>query len=250
MKPDDRVRRNRRQRKAAAGVTLVELMLVMAATALLAVAISYAFGAGMKMQEKHEASLADIDTTAKMEDEMTRLIQGARLSTSRTTSYFQSENDSGSSNLGCDRITFTSIGDGVPMSSVYSDDDFETQQTSRGPIGGLAEISIGTTPVGDAGDKTGLFERLQRPSDTDLTQGGNEFVLDPDIEEMGFEFYDGNEWIDSWDTTTGSARLPEAVQISYTLKNDPTHATHLFVVPIPASDVTSLNPYVSTSSAS
>jgi hypothetical protein len=183
-----------------------------------------------------------------MEDELTRLIQGARLSASTTSSYFQSETDSGGSNLGCDRITFTTIGDGVPMASVYSDDDFQTQQTSRGPVGGLAEVSIGTTPVGDPGDKTGLFERLQRPSDTDPTQGGNEFLIDSNVDSIGFEFYDGNEWIDSWDTTTGAVRLPQAVQVSYTLKDDTAHTTHLFVVPIPASNVTSLNPYVSTAS--
>ena len=234
---------------AERGVTLVEMLLVMMMTVVLATAITYAFSAGITIQRKHEASLAQLDTTSHMEEELTRLIQGARLSTTSTTlQYFQSETDSAGSNLGCGRITFTTIGDGVPMASIYSDDDFETQQNSRGPVGGVAEVSIGTTPVGDAGDKTGLFERLQQPSDSDPTQGGNEFLLDPNIDSIGFEFYDGNNWVDSWDTTTGSRRLPEAVQVSYTVKNDDSHTTRLFVVPIPASDVTSLNPYVSTSS--
>jgi len=237
-----------RNRATRQGVTIVEMLLVMAMTAVLATAITYAFSAGISMQRRYQASMAQLDSTSHMEEEMTRLLQGARLSASTTTSYFQSETDSASSNLGCDRITFTTVGNGVPMASIYSDDDFSTQQTSRGPVGGLAEVSLGTTAVGDAGDKTGLFERVQRPSDSDATQGGNEFLLDPNVESIGFEFYDGNEWIDTWDTTTGSRRLPQAVQVSYTLKDDPAHTTRLFVVTIPASDVTSLNPYVSTSS--
>ncbi|MDR3707044.1 MAG: hypothetical protein P4L33_01990 [Capsulimonadaceae bacterium] len=257
-------RRRRAAGRPEAGITVVELILALAMTAILAGAITYAFTAGIQMHRRHTQDLAKTDTTAHMEEELTRLFEGARLSTATAgtravasvnttngpTTYFTSETNGTSTDLGCDRVTFTTTGAGIPMSTFYSDDDYETQQTARGPIGGLAEVSLGTTAVGDSGDKTGLFERIQRPSDTDTTQGGKEFVLDPAIESMGFQFYDGTQWESAWDTTSGVARLPQAVQISYTIKDDPDQTTHVFVVTIPASDVNSLDPYSSTTTGS
>jgi hypothetical protein len=135
----------------------------------------------------------------------------------------------------------------VPAAALNSQDDFETQQAARGPVGGLTEVSLGTTPIGNAGDKSGLFERIQRPSDSDPTQGGMESVLAPEITSIGFQFYDGTQFISAWDTTTGSRRLPSAVQVSYKLKGDDDNVVHTFVVAIPASDVTAQNPYSATS---
>lgn len=240
------------RRRRQAGITVVELLLALAMTAILAGAICYAFSAAIDIHRRHILAQGKSDTTAHMEQEVTRLIEGAALATSTTdkTSYFMSDANSTTNDLGCDRMTFTTTGAGVPMASMYSADDYETQQSAQGPVGGLAEVSLGTTAVGDPGDKTGLFERIQRPSDSDATQGGQEFVLDPEVDSIGFEFYDGSNWETSWDTTTGSRRLPQAVQVSYTLKDDPDHTTHLFVVSIPASNVNSLNPYVTTTTGS
>jgi Tfp pilus assembly protein PilE len=227
------------------GIALVELLIALAMTAILAVAISYAFGAEMTVQRSYETRRANQDQTDMMEREITRLLYGARLGTSATdtTGFFQGVNDSGSTDAGCDRITMTTTAPGIPMASQVDTTDFSTQQETRGPVGGLAEVSLGTTAVGDAGSNTGLFERMQRPSDTDPTQGGMEWVLDSQVATMGFEFWDGLEWVDTWDTTTMTpARLPEAVQVTYTLKNESGNPQHLFVVPIEASDVTPTNP--------
>ena len=141
-------------------------------------------------------------------------------------------------------MTFTTTSPAPPQRALdNSTDDFETQQTANGPVGGLAEISLGMTPIGNAGDKTGLFERVQRPSDGDPTQGGNESVLSADITSIGFQFWDGQQWLDTWDTTKMTPpRLPQSVQVTYKLKSEPNGITHLFVAPIPSSDVTPSNP--------
>ncbi|HEX5322389.1 MAG TPA: prepilin-type N-terminal cleavage/methylation domain-containing protein [Capsulimonadaceae bacterium] len=241
---DKRMARRRQQ----AGVTLLELMIVLIMSAILASALAYAFGAEARLQELSEARAATVDRTDAMEREITRLLRGARLSSvaTDTASYFQGVTDSGQTDLGTNRITFTTTAPGVSEAAQYSTDDFTTQQQNLGPSGGLAEISLGTAPVGNAGDLSGLFERMQRPSDSDPTQGGTEWDLDPDIASIGFQFWDGQEWVSSWDTTTGTRRLPAAVQVSYTLNNDPTKTTHVFTVPIPASDVTAQNPMTVT----
>ena len=241
--------RTQAYRRRRVGFTLIELLVVVASTVLLSMAISYAFSGALNVQRLSNARKATTDSSDAMEQKITQLIKGTRLSsvTTDTTSYFQGVTDSGTSDLGCDRITFTTTAPGVPMASSYSTDDYPTQQTNYGPVGGLAEVSLGTTAVGDAGTKTGLFERLQQPSDADPTQGGNEFVIDPDVDEMGFQFWDGLEWIATWDTTTGTRRLPAAVQVSYRLKGESGGTAHMFVVQIPTSDVTATNPMTQTS---
>jgi Tfp pilus assembly protein PilE len=238
-------------RKRQAGLTLVELLLVMVMTVFLASAITFAYSSMVTMQRRHNADRGKGDETGAMEREVTRLLRGARISsvTTDTTSYFQGVSDSGGSDLGCDRVTFTTTEPAAPMAAMNSTDDFDTQQSARGPVGGLAEVSLGTTPIGNAGDKAGLFRRVQRPADGDTTQGGMESLVDPNISSVGFQFYDGTQWVTSWDTTTGSRRLPAAVQVSYKLKDDDSNTIHVFVAPIPCSDVTSSNPYTASTTA-
>ncbi len=240
-----------RRKASQAGLTLIELLIVLVMIAVLAVAISFAFAAEIKIQRLTETRRASADQTNSMEQELTRTIQEARLSgiTGDTSSYFQGTTDNGTSSLGCDRLTFTTQAPGIPFVTVNSQDDWETQNQDQGPVGGLTEVSFGTTAVGDPGQRVGLFERIQHPADSDPTQGGNEYDLDPQIDTVGFQFWDGLEWIDSWDTTTGSVRLPAAVQVSYTLKGDTTNTVHMFAVTIPASDVTPSNPYSATTTS-
>lgn len=226
------------------GVTLLELLIVLVMTALLAAALAYAFTAELTLQRRQDAHRATIRRTDAVEQAITNLLQGARLSSmpSNPATYFLGIADSNAGRLGCDRLTFTTTAPGVPMAALYSTDDFETQQQARGPIGGLAEVSLATTPVGEANGQTGLFERMQRPSDADPTQGGLERVLDPEIAEIGFLFWDGQQWVPTWDTTTSARRLPQAVEVRYTLQGDPNSTVQMFVVPIPASDVSAQDP--------
>ncbi|MBV9852675.1 MAG: prepilin-type N-terminal cleavage/methylation domain-containing protein [Armatimonadetes bacterium] len=248
-------------RRLQAGLTLIELLVVMVMTALLASALGYAFTATLTVQRLQDERRAGRDRTDATEREITRLLQGARLAdapapaapgtgtpgtasggTADVTTYFIGTNDRGAVTQGCSRLTFTTTAPGVPLASLSSTDPFEDQQRSQGPVGGLAEVSLGTDPVGDAGGRAGLFERLQRPGDGDPTQGGTESVLDPQVAAIGFQFWDGVEWLTTWDTASGPRRLPAAVEVTYTLRDDPDNTAHFFVVPLPASDVTAQNP--------
>jgi hypothetical protein len=216
-------------------------------TVVLAGAIAFAFSSALKLQEADQQRKTLHDQTAAMEHEITEVIEGAQLSslTTDTASYFQGTDDSGGSDLGADRLTVSTTYPGIPVGSLFSTDDYITQQQlgSAGPVGGLTEISIGTTPVGAATTTAnGLFERIQHPSDGDATQGGNEMMLDPDVTQIGFQFWDGIEWDNEWDTTTGTRRLPQAVQVSYRLKTDLDNTPHVFVVIVLTSDCNYNNP--------
>jgi prepilin-type N-terminal cleavage/methylation domain-containing protein len=252
-------------RRRQAGLTLIELMITVAIMALLSAAVAAAFVAGLDA-ERTQARRRDAQRqTATTERRITALLEGAKLGASATdrTTYFVGDNvgdtlgpvgtGSGTANpgstlggdgdLGCSRLTFTTAAGDVPMRVRDDADDFETQQQKNGPVGGVAEVEWATTPVGDAGDKTGLFERLQRPSDGDPSQGGTETLLGAQIDQIGFQFWNGTDWVTTWDTINGTQRrLPAAVRVQYTLLGEPKGTLHAFVVPIPTSDVTAQNP--------
>jgi hypothetical protein len=234
---------------------------------IITIAVTMAFEAGLNMEREQQRRQGQQDPVIVMQREITRMLEGAKLSEVTASSanatptatgstyqtYFQSDQaGSGADELGTDRITFTTAAPGIPLEAQYSQDDFETQQQSNnGPIAGMAEVSFGTTPIGNPpGDPTGLFERVQRPADSDATQGGNEFLICPQIARMGFQFWDGAEWISTWDSTTTpyTNHLPAAVLVSYILVGDSQQTVHTFTVPIFTSDVTALNPVSGTTS--
>jgi prepilin-type N-terminal cleavage/methylation domain-containing protein len=245
-------------RQSQGGVTLLELLIVLTLVVILSAAVSYGFIAGLDTQRMSAQRQADQDSTRAMELRITRLLQGAKLSDDegdRTTYFLGETTETGiASELGCERIIFTTTAPGVSQAAISSTDDFETQHEAFGPQGGIAEVAFSTVPTGEAGDRSGLFERIQRPSDGDPTQGGSESLLSERIAQIGFQFWDGTQWVDTWDTEIGERRLPAAVRVSYILRNEerspgpvaPTNGTRVFIVPILSSDVDSLNPLAGT----
>lgn len=240
-----------RSRTRRSGLTLIELLVALALMTVLATALNYGFIAGLDMERVHARRQADTDQTEILEQHLTRMLQSAVLNsdtTDTTTFFVASATYSGNdTDLGMDSLIFTTAAPDIPMAAQHSSDDFETQQRDRGPIGGVAEVAWETTPVGDPGNKSGIYERVQRPSDGDPTQGGMETVLTDEIDRIGFQFWNGTDWVDAWDTVNDTRRLPAAVKINYTLKKNPNAGTRVLVVPIPASDVDSNNPVTTTS---
>ncbi|HEV2473163.1 MAG TPA: prepilin-type N-terminal cleavage/methylation domain-containing protein [Chthonomonadales bacterium] len=227
------------------GLTLLELLIALTLMTVLAMALNYAFISGLNMQRAYNQRQASQDQTQALEQHITRWLQGAKLTsdTTDTTSYFLGTEQYGTqTDLGIDRLTFTTTAPGVPMSAQQSTDDFETQQQNNGPVGGVTEISWSTAPVGEAQGKTGLFERYQHPSDGDPSQGGLEHLLSSQVGRIGFEFYNGSAWVNTWDTVNGQRRLPAAVMVNYTIAGDSSGAVHTLLVSIPASDVDATNP--------
>ena len=237
------------RRKTRAGISLLELLVVLVMMVVLTGALVYAFVGGLDLERRQAQRQSEQNPAARLERRITRLLEGTLLSedTADKTTYFIAATEQGDGKLGADRLTFTTTTPGLSLAAQQSTDDFETQHKERGPQGGVTEVSLGTVPVGEAPSTTGLFERLQRPADGDATQGGTESLLEPTVTQLGFEFYDGTEWITTWDTQSGTRRLPAAVRVSYMLSSDANEQAHTFVVPIASSDVDASNPANATS---
>jgi len=151
----------------------------------------------------------------------------------------------GTTGAGADTLMFTSMGRKIPDAVLGSTDDFETQNTNFGPQGGVAEYALSLTAVGDTKGKTGLVLRSQIPADQDATQGGNEEIIEPDVTQINFQFFDGTTWQPSWNTFSQTPRqLPNAIRIDYTLKGETND--HILIIGIPSSKVTPNNPATQT----
>lgn len=222
------------------GLTLIEMMVSLVMVGILSVALFRAYSFGINFPARAEQSRGIHRERQNFEDRIKELLQGATLTENWTdqTYYFLAGIDASGE---ADRISFTAASQKVPEYVVQSQDDFETLNGRYGTQGGTAEISIGTTPVGDGGAQRGLYIRTQRPADGDPDQGGTEEALEVPLQSISFEFYDGATWLTEWNTLDGVARLPAAVRVTYQFEED--QDTKSFVVRLPNSDVTADNPF-------
>jgi hypothetical protein len=258
------------------GISLLELLLSMTIVVLVVMASTRAYVAAIGFESHLRSGRDAIAKRNQFEDTVTNLLHHAWLSATTTdqNSYFiggmptvlnsaggttgttgsTSTSSSLSSGAGGasgsygtpNTMVFTAAGLPVPDSYLASNDDFQTLNQTFGPVGGIQEIELSQNAVGAGGQgKSGLFMRVQIPADDDPTQGGNEQLLSPDISQLGFEFFDGQNWDQSWDSRVQAPhRLPAAIRVTYRMKGD--DVDHIFIVMVPASDITYLNPVTVT----
>lgn len=232
------------------GITLIELISVVVCMAIIIGASSTSVYTAIVHTSKVKASRAVYDRNALFEDRLRAVIENAYLSSDATDtkSYFIGGQNVSQSAPGQssdeNQLVFTGLSSRIPSEVLESTDDFETLNSTYGPEGGVSEYALSLTPIGDSPVDTALFLRKQTPADGDNSQGGYQSVLDPDIDTISYEFYNGTDWDVTWDTqTTNIPRLPAAVRITYRRRDDSTD--HYFIVKLIHSDVTPDNPVTS-----
>ena len=232
------------------GITLVEVMIVSVIFSAMIIASMTAFSNTVdydkRLKDSRAAEIGSYDFEAKLAG----IIRQATLSTGADdpNSYFIGsdgpvlEGDPGSD---ANTLTFSVVGTRLPYSTLGFQDEFESGNETLGPQGGVAEVTISMTPTCDPGGRSGLFIREQRPADGDPSQGGEERLLEEGMEEFSLEFFDGIDWITSWDTRSQTTRrLPAAVRITY--RKVGFNDLRTLTVRLPNSDVTPDNPLEET----
>ena len=224
------------------GLTLIEMMLALGMAVLILAALSGSISVALDWQRRQPEARERRERINRFQDRMRVLLQSAYLApdTEDAAAYFIAELSSGAGEF-ADQINFSGIGN-PPSGAYLSDDnnDFQNLNTRFGPQGGRVEYGLSLVPVGTSPYSTGLYLREQRPADGDPTQGGYESMLNEEVESIQFEFYDGINWVGTWDTRNDGRRLPSAVRITYHLAGE--SLDRVFVVRIPLSDVTPENP--------
>lgn len=224
------------------GLTLIELLIAFTAGALILMTLSFSISTALTWQRRQPALKAARDNRYRFEDRMRTLLQGAYITADEedAASYFIGEPLSGSGQF-ADSLVFTSLG--TPPTGAFLDTeetDFQILNERFGPQGGIEEVSLSMVPVGASPNQDGLFLRQQRPADGDSTQGGWESLLDERVQEIQFEFWDGTEWIGTWDTRNSQRRIPAAVRVTYRMADD--GFDRIMTVRLPNSDITETNP--------
>lgn len=225
------------------GLTLVELMVVVAMSSVIVGALGSAYSLALDYAQRTPARLDDFQSEISRKNTLESLFRGAYLSTvaDDPLTYFAAFSNSGQGSVP-DTESFTSLGN--PSEGGFlraTETDFETLNERYGAQAGMTEVSLSIVPVGDAGERVGLFLRTQRPADGDPTQGGTERLLWDGVTQFDLEFWDGQQWITTWDTRTGARRLPAAVRLNITVDEQEMES---IVLRLPNSDVTSTNPLV------
>lgn len=227
------------------GVTLLELLIVVAITGFMITGVTTAYLSVVDADDHLRVGREKALAIPRLEDRFTDLLSHAYLSsdTADTSTYFiggdsQLQPSAGSATT----LVFTTANTQIATGLLNdTDTDFETLNQDNGPMGGVEEIGLSTTPVGDAPSQEGFFIREQRPSDGDPTQGGYEKMFSSDLTKVEFEFFDGTDWMPTWDTRTMTTkRLPAAIRVTYQLKDDTND--RIMIVRLPLSDVTPTKP--------
>jgi hypothetical protein len=230
------------------GVTLIELLVVSFMTALITIGAATAFRASVDFQRNVLPQRERVVRIQRFEDRLRNLLSKAYISADEndTATYFALGSLTGETTTNEDdlptSVTFTTFGNAPTGGAVASVETFEEIHSKYGPQGGTAEYTLGTEPIGDAGDRTGLFLRTQRPSDGDPTQGGEEEVFFEGLQSIGFEAWDGTAWVTEWDSVSlQERRLPAALRITYRL-SDEANRPKTVIIRLAASDVTPQDP--------
>lgn len=231
------------------GLTLLEVLVSMAIAGLLAVAVSTAFSAAVRYQlrapQSRDAHLAQVNFENRIRGLLSRAFVDDDAA-NENTSFVGRVNEAGGGTgreVGATELIFTILGERPAGGALDTTEQiaFEDRNDRFGPTGGAREIRLGMTPLGDAGDRAGLFVREQTPPDDNIEEGGFESVLDDRVSSVEFEFWDGTEWLTEWDTRNGDRRIPGAILVTYSLSDDP-DTQHKMVVRLATSDVTTSNP--------
>lgn len=196
-------------------------------TMLVVGVVARAFSAGLTFEQKSSKHRTEIAQRLWFEDQVTSLISGATLQGANAAFVSPipaSVNTSGlgvpqgsSLGAGSSSLVLTNVTLPVPLRQLSAKDaDFETLNRQFGPAGGLVEVAFSMTAVGDPKGQKGLFLREQCPADEDLLQGGEDQVFGRDVQDIRFQFSDGKQWQDTWDSKNADkGKLPKLVKVRY-----------------------------------
>ncbi len=221
-----------------AAFTLLELLLAVAAFALVLAAINGVFYGALKLRNK---TVAGFDESLPLQQTLTILkrdlanivVPGGTLSGTLQTSANSGMNSSASSSS-----TSSGSSSGINASTLVN----------NGMVLGQSSPTL-YTATGSL-DETSPFAEVQKVSyqlvsSTNLSSTGRDLVrsvtrnllptlqdqavkqsLLTGVQSITFQFHDGTQWRDSWDSTTAdSARLPHAIKVQLQMAAEPSART-------------------------
>jgi general secretion pathway protein J len=199
--------------KAFAGFTLVEVILAMAICAIVLVAINAVFATAVRLRDRTSAGVDEMLPIDRTLEVVRRDLKG----TVGPRGYLAGDFKCGAQAMG------TSMGLSGEAGGAGLDFVTATGQISdRSPWGDLQEIVYELKAPTDK-NQTGMdLVRCVNPNLlATSTQAADIQPLMSHVETADFDCYDGSQWRNTWDTSSGDTNLPVAVRIRIRLVANP-----------------------------
>jgi general secretion pathway protein J len=199
--------------KAFAGFTLVEVILAMAICAIVLVAINAVFATAVRLRDRTSAGVDEMLPIDRTLEVVRRDLKG----TVGPRGYLAGDFKCGAQAMG------TSMGLSGEAGGAGLDFVTATGQISdRSPWGDLQEVVYELKAPTDK-NQTGMdLVRCVNPNLlATSTQAADIQPLMSHVETADFDCYDGSQWRNTWDTSSGDTNLPVAVRIRIRLVANP-----------------------------
>jgi type II secretion system protein J len=187
---------------AAAGFTLIEVLLALGVCAIVLVAISSIFAGALRLQE-HAA--ANLDQSLPIERAMTLMRRDLKNAVP-PGGLLAGPMQSGSLLGGVD------ANDGI---QIYTTTGLMTPNT---PWSEIQKVTYGLQAPADSSTNSGkdLIRTVTRNLLSTATEDEDDQFLASGVQSLSFSYFDGANWMDTWDDTT-ETNLPVAVRVSVQL---------------------------------
>lgn len=207
---------NHRQSRQAA-FSLLELIVAALMLAILLASTGVAFFGAHRLRRTNEAALQGQHEVQRALNLLKRDLRSVTLPSTNDTTQIQIRTEEDSTNtvtLSGTMITGTGA-NGAALGSTYF--EFHTASGIRDTQKRWSEIqrvAYLVRPPMDRFDNSGneLIRAVTRNLLPGVDQDYGEQVLLRGIDQVTFEFWTGNEWLDYWDSTTLDPQAPEAIR--------------------------------------
>jgi type II secretory pathway pseudopilin PulG len=201
---------------------LVEVLLALTICGIVLVAINAVFATAVRLRERTTAA---VDRTLPVERALDKLRRDLK-SAVGPGGFFAGDFKCNAQSMGTSMGLSSGASSGLDF---YTATGIITQNT---PWGDIQEVYYQLVPAGSSGNgnsgtsssSKGLGQDLVRYGNRDqlatTTPAPESVLLMSDIESVNFECYDGQEWVNTWDTSNGNTNLPNAVRITIQAATD------------------------------
>lgn len=216
--------------RRAAAFTLLELLLAVSVFAVVILAIHFVFFGAIRLRNKTTAATDAAVPLQQAVAILRRDLMNVLVPGSKFSGQFQSAPTT-ASNL---TTSATSAAGGRRVSP-----DLYTASANLGdtlPWSEVQKVSYSLLPSTNGSAGLDLVRTLTRNLLPALTEEPESQWLMAGVQDVVFQFYDGTQWRDAWDSTTETTPLPQAIKVQISLvpeNNGPTRQSPVeLLVPI------------------
>ncbi len=191
-------------RRAQAGFTLLELLLALSIFAVVAAGIYGTIRAGVDAQRSGEEMTRVLQIGRVALDRIVRAVRGAYVSQGALAGEFIGE-DLQQDESDTDLLIF--------VAATYTPKEDEAGECD------LVRIEI-KLDLDTQTEETGLVMSTLPAVLDEIDEAPDVVELAPEVVSLNFRYYDGEQWLDTWDSTN-DVLLPKAVEIKLAVARDP-----------------------------